>query len=271
MHLFKANNPEETLSDDIKLKIKTLNFSNLFFRRFKRTAYLPSRSALAAQRKESCERAKRWLEENGFQDTTAEGLDQAFEEVQPISASQIDDSRRTFLDHMAVKEMEEYEFDMEASVTLLDILPELMELCDSVPEVVSDDVCAIAVFFMLHAAVEQGLLYGRTGRAVIDEAFAWGNKDDDLSWMETRDRYRLSLCPNTDEGAEEDYGEKLKRIIYEHPPFEFEGEVLNLIKILQQTWEEPILNQLEQGRLFSLDEDEVTAFKQRVIFTGSGS
>ncbi|EFR02771.1 hypothetical protein MGYG_05770 [Nannizzia gypsea CBS 118893] len=273
LHLFKANNSEETLSDDIKFKIKTLNFSNLFFRRFKRTAYLPSRSVLAAQRKESCERAKRWLEENSFQDTTttAEGLDQAFEDLQPISASQVDDNRRTFLDHMAVTETEEYEFNVEASVTLLDILPELMELCDSAPEVVSDDVCTIAVFFMLHAAIEQGLLYGRTGRAVIDEAFAWGNKDDDHSWVETRDKHRQSLCPTNDEDVEEDYGEQLKRIIYEHPPFEFEGEVLNLIKLLQQTWDTPILNQLEQGKLFSLDEDEVTAFKRRVIFTGLGS
>ncbi|KDB22968.1 hypothetical protein H109_05158 [Trichophyton interdigitale MR816] len=280
LHLFKTNNPGETLSDDIKFKIKTLNFSNLFFRRFKRTAYLPSRAALAAQRKESRERAERWLEENSFQETTpAEELDRAFEHVQPISASQIDENRRTFLDHMAVRETEEYEFDIEASVTLCDILPELMELCDSAPDAISDDICTIAVLFMLHAAIEQGLLYGRVGREVLDETFAWGNKDDDHSWTETRDRHRLSLCPNADEedddddddGAHEDYGEQLKRIIYENPPFEFEEEVLNLIKTLQKTWDAPILNQLEQGKLFSLGDDEVAAFKRRVVFNDSGS
>ncbi|EGE02670.1 hypothetical protein TEQG_01705 [Trichophyton equinum CBS 127.97] len=248
LHLFKTNNPGETLSDDIKFKIKTLNFSNLFFRRFQET-------------------------------TPAEELDRAFERVQPISASQIDENRRTFLDHMAVRETEEYEFDIEASVTLCDILPELMELCDSAPDAISDDICTIAVLFMLHAAIEQGLLYGRVGREVLDETFAWGNKDDDHSWTETRDRHRLSLCPNADEedddddddGAHEDYGEQLKRIIYENPPFEFEEEVLNLIKTLQKTWDAPILNQLEQGKLFSLGDDEVAAFKRRVVFNDSGS
>ncbi|KAM5465120.1 hypothetical protein MauCBS54593_006755 [Microsporum audouinii] len=272
LHLFKTNNPGETLSEDIKFKIQTLNFANLFFRRFKRTAYLPSRSALAAQRKKSSERARRWLEDGGFTQTS-DTLDRAFERLRPvISPSWIDENRRTFLAHMAVKETEEYEFDQDTSVTLLDILPELMELCDSAPEAVSEDVCTVAVSFMLHAAIEQGLLFGRTGPQVIDEAFAWGDEGDDQSWTETRDGYRLSLCPAEDgDGDADDYGEQLKRIIYEHPPFDFEGEVLQMIKRLQQTWETPVLNQLEQGKLFSLDTDEVAAFKRRVIFTHSGS
>ncbi|KAF3479976.1 uncharacterized protein GIQ15_06952 [Arthroderma uncinatum] len=269
LHLFKTNNPGETLSSDIKLKIQTLNFTNLFFRRFRRTAYLPSRSTLAAQRKRSADRAKEWLEEEGFPETglSQDTLDKAFEDSEPISSSWVDENRQAFLAHMGVEESEEYEFDQDTSITLLDILPELMELCDSVPGAVSEDFCTVAAFFMLHAAIEQGLLYGRTGREIIDEAFAWGGGNDDQSWIDARDRHRQSLYPRDDT----DYGEQLKRMIFNHPPFEFEGQILKLIRDLQQMWEAPVLNQLEQGKLFSLDKDEVAAFKRRVIFTDLGN
>ncbi|KAK2810533.1 hypothetical protein FQN49_008526, partial [Arthroderma sp. PD_2] len=269
LHLTKTNNPEETLSSDIKLKIQTLNFTNLFLRRFKRTAYLPSRSTLADQRKDSSERAKQWLEDEGFPQTgpTPDQVDSAFEDLEPIPPTWVDENRQTFLAHMAVEETEEYEFDQDTSITLLDILPELMALCDSVPDAMSEDFCTIAALFMLHAAIEQGMLYGRTGREVIDEAFAWGGEDDDQSWIETRDGYRQSLYPREDT----DYGDQLKRIIFDHPPFDFEGQILDLISSLQQSWETPVLNQLEQGKLFSLDKDEVAAFKRRVIFTDSAN
>lgn len=152
--------------------------------------------------------------------------------------------------------------------------------------------------FMLQACLEQYLVRGASGSDAIDEAFAWGyrithgtqeesehmkldgervieapdetarmfqhedgmdgNVRESPDWIETKLAYITALATQSSDSAGlEDH---LERLADENSIDEFEYTVLGFLGSLADSLPDPVLTQLEQGRLLDMTPAETKAF-----------
>lgn len=220
------------------------NFTNLFLRRHRQSAYLPSPETLQAQREENSRRAQKWLQQNDFLQASSDALTDGCD-----FELQLSDNYRDMLSHMRMPCSDQP--NLKSSVTLLDILPNYMALCDLVPSELRERWMKAGIAFMMHSALEQILIFGKSELETIHEAFAWNLKDhhersiynNEALWVEERDYTKGLILPK--HGIAWDH--QLQKTILENPLFTFEGEVLESSETVLQTIPSPLLSRLETG------------------------
>ncbi|EEP82124.1 predicted protein [Uncinocarpus reesii 1704] len=146
--------------------------------------------------------------------------------------------------------------DIDLRISLLDILPEYMSLSGLIPSELQDRWMENAIHLMLHTALEQVFLYGQSSHYKLDEIFAWdwpyehsqsetSRRMGNYTWSTLRDGTKRSLLASGTFICEK----HLRRVSFEHPLFDFEGRVLQLLNDLLAMLQTPILEQLESGNL----------------------
>ncbi|PGH30527.1 hypothetical protein GX50_06707 [[Emmonsia] crescens] len=267
------NNNTAYFTTDLKIKLQILTVTNLLCRRYTRgsSSFLPSEETLEAQRKRNKERAERWLRQNEDCRISSRATETPF----IGDKSFLERNRRDMYSHMGIP----YEDgDDKILVALLDILPEYMSLCAMVPhrDIPDTSWMELPVRFMLHAAIEEVLLQGKTIAEAANEAFAWdypykveGDEGDDekehkvqiAQWETVRDSVKASLVSAADE---REWEVRVEEILQKSPFIQFEEYVLDWLMALFRFQDTPILVQLEEGKLEGLTLEETAAFMDRV-------
>jgi hypothetical protein len=111
----------------------------------------------------------------------------------------------------------------------------------------------------------------------INEMLLPKTNEASSSWIERRRQTISEFMKHIQPEGEEAQGAYMHRddmryhfstLLADHPTDKFEVKMLDYIRNLQMVWtqltEEPILIQIEQGKLKGLDEDEFQAFMDRV-------
>lgn len=267
--LFESRHGKEGLPVGLSVKLRILTFSNLILRRYKRSQHMPSLQTLQRQRRKAAARAKTWLREH--RGDSMPSWDESL--TLNIPQSTLLDSRKSMLAHMGVSPGENE--TPKSTVSLLDALPEFMSICYMAASNVKPRLMELAVSFMLHAALEQILIYGRWPQHAVDESFAWSWTDDvernigagvemgsdAVTWNTSRDSQRDRIFDATEQP---DAVNILKKLLHEHPLFTFEGSILETLGNLLRALDTPILMQLEVGSLDGLTAAETDILKERV-------
>ncbi|KAK2747272.1 hypothetical protein FQN57_002170 [Myotisia sp. PD_48] len=248
----------------VKTRIQMLNLANVFFRRFRRSCYLPSRQALRTQRSSNSARAKAWTDSNNQQVLWRESRSSSL----PLPA--LEDNRREMLADLEFSD--DSHFDPESTASLLDILPQFMALVDDIPPTLRKNWLDVAHTFMLHSALEQIFVYGEEGSKAVNEAFSWdwrggtngeeerknekGNPattEDQMNWEYQRNFFRRLISPKPNL----DWIEQISKVRCKYPLIEFESLILKLLKNLGEKLDAPKLMQLENAGLCSLSTSEL--------------
>lgn len=190
LSIFKARHPTYKADNELRLRILLVKCVAAFTQRFTSNPTTPSSSALAELRRVNQERARAWI---GSADRVpSSSFDSSpFELDHPISQQQLERNRAHLLHELDMPaEDEEYEdafYGTSSSMSLLDILPLFMEVSAIRNAMNSSNLTDrwmhLACEFMLQACLEQYMVFGANGLDVIDEAFAWGYRSDDLDQM----------------------------------------------------------------------------------------
>ena len=206
-------------------------------------------------------------------------------------------------------------------LSLLDILPLFMQVSAARNAMNGSNLTelwmTLACEFMLQACLEQYLVFGAQGSDAVDEAFAWGyNEDvwqdvdadmaaqiarDDLKemnemfededyatevegWSDTKMSYleQLFLLNGGDSGSDAKYSvAHLETVAAAFPISTFETSLLKFLEALSKSIPEPILVQLEAGKLDGMtgqgtqeflidcDVDPAKVFEAAIQFTGT--
>jgi hypothetical protein len=171
--------------------------------------------------------------------------------------------------------------DLETTTSLLDLLPEFISLISTLTTYCKDEKDMWGEYtaeFMLQASLEQFYIYGSTKASMVDEAFAWdrvglvghaseGKAHPKISPIEIvsedqKAQYRGLLFPD----QRISWNWHLRQVAKNLPLPRFEEAILDLLKLLLNFLQKPILTQLEEGKLDSLSRSETTEFKKRVGF-----
>jgi hypothetical protein len=146
----------------------------------------------------------------------------------------------------------------------------------------------LATEWMLQACLEQYLVFGAHGADAIDEAFAWGrrNQEADLPgsappiddsegdpfatnmdaedlelWESIRQRMLAKVLPPLrPDGRTPDIVSHLTRLASEYPLSETEEKIESLLRNMAACTPQPILSQLEHGKLEGMSREETTEF-----------
>jgi hypothetical protein len=248
------------ISRDIEIKLQVLTFTTLFCRRYTNSDW--NEATILRWRNQNAENARQWLagesNEGSLQwpalDTLRTDLDQNY---------------RALL--LQLKVPGGSQAGSRASlISLLDILPEFMAICAIAAPMLSREISMeIAVLFMMHASVEQCLIFGRALPEVVREAFAWGSQNlseehiatnSSSDWRSKRNQYMNYLRPKTDIPLEA----HLQTLWSNYPIFIFEEIVLDFLIDLIAKLDVPLLVQLEIGKLAPLSRSDTNMLKQRI-------
>lgn len=191
-------------------------------------------------------------------------------------------------------------YGTKAGVSLLDVLPMFMSVVAACNELynisLNERTMELLAEFMLQACLEQYLVHGANGSDPVDEAFAWGrmlgaaigmeNSNGDIprtedssaaidetlrmfeddgdctkeipGWSTIRSKYIKMIIQTASSGLIN----HLERIAKVYPIKDFESLLLAFLTDISASLPEPILTQLEKGRLDNMTSTETAAFLQ---------
>ncbi|EEH23384.1 hypothetical protein PABG_05595 [Paracoccidioides brasiliensis Pb03] len=288
MQLFRYNHPNKindndayNLPRDLKIKLRILTVTNLLCRRYRASSnpsvFLPSEETLHAHRECNKARAERWLDRNRDRRISCGTA----KEPTPPDKSFLERNRRDMSLHIGISHHHDKTPPVGPTVTLLDILPECMDLCRMVFYDIPDKSwMELLVQFMLHAAIEEFLIRGKPIAEAANEAFAWNYPDDveveeanddqddkthaadNISQWETmRDSAKESFF---DTRGVQDWESRIGGILDKYPFILFEERILKWLIQLLELQDSSILMQLEEGKLEGLTVEETEEFMNKV-------
>jgi hypothetical protein len=284
--LFKMRYPDYKLDAEIRFRQLLLQAVVLFTQRLTSNNNTPSQSSLFALRKQDRNRAQSWIETADGQPVLNFPVDRFASDL-PLPTAHLASNREHVLRTNSTASGDIYHTDYygtSSSLSLLDLLPLFMKLSAVFQNLLNISVskiwCELALEWMLQACLEQYLIYGSSGRAVLDQAFAWGynrvnkgNKDEDMineifrdderegeipGWKEMRQRTLQKLCPTGEENGE--LCERLQDLAVGYPMRRTEETILEYLKGLSQSIPEPVLVQLEKGQLAGMTAEQTQEF-----------
>jgi hypothetical protein len=195
-------------------------------------------------------------------------------------------------------EIEDAFYGTPSYISLLDVLPTFVEVTAArnamSASTLSERWMHLASNFMLQACLEQYLVVGAQGLHTIDEAFSWGyqnepdveaqqkteinemfedeDEDDGIEvkgWSAIKTSYLKRLLPldamqvngsGEGNGAGSDLVPHLETVAAAFSITEFEESVLDFLSALSKSIPEPVLTQLESGKLDGMTEEETQGF-----------
>jgi hypothetical protein len=179
------------------------------------------------------------------------------------------ETRRSMLDHMGIPPDSEIP-DLDSSIALLDTVPGFMRICCKLPPPDRTNLLAMAPILLLHAALEQLLIYGQPVSDAIQRTLAWGwtgyqDPAGHLARMESEQKlvalHEASQAPNPPK--------EFKRLLQEHPYSDFETQLLLELNYLLDVIGTPILAQLERGQLDGMTAAETRSLMERLRISSS--
>jgi hypothetical protein len=238
-------------------------------------------------RQKNLERAHAWIETGDRIPTCNVPVD-LFSAELPLPPRDLEIHRAHVLNASSVDfEVDSVHYGSPSSLSLLDLLPLFMKLSGTFQNLfnisASKTWFELASEWILQACLEQYLVYGSSGTDAMDEAFAWGYKpgkegeeqedkvnnifkDDETErempgWKEMRQRMLRRLCPST-----QVEGELVKHLLAasdEYPSRRTEDKILDYLKALSRSIDEPVLVQLEKGQLQGMTKEQTREFLTR--------
>lgn len=263
--LFNHRHPSFTPDPQLHFRQLLLQLLTLIMNRHFESSATPPLASLVALRAENASRAKTWVQ-SSTPPTTPYNISR-FDACLPLDQHFLDANRRHALASISLSSASEF-YGYPSSVSLLDLLPSFMNLSAlNCTKIIAGDInnqwMSFATQWMLLACLEQYLVYGAREVECIDEAFAWGYQRGGVGnvnamfedpeyrkevdgWKEWKER-RLELLVTEIEG--ESLESRLERLAQEHPMRDFEETVKGFLHALSQSIPEPVLVQLEKGKL----------------------
>ncbi|KAK5145535.1 hypothetical protein LTR04_001278 [Oleoguttula sp. CCFEE 6159] len=293
--IFRSNHPTFTAPASLQFRLRLLKVAALFTRRLTACTTTPPAPTLRELRRRNGERARTWQTYSQQPHTEPAGQ---FTSELPLPSEALHRNRRNVLWQLGSGESSDAGttdfYGTPASPSLLDALPAFMGLSAALARAVSDwnitpRWMALAAESMLQAVLEQYLVYGASGTAPLDEAFAWGlnrgvteESDDEEQlvntmfqdeedperevegWKEVREEYRQALIPPVTTPLLA----HLDTLALQHPLANYEDSVLAFLHALLASQPAPLLTQLEAGQVEGLTRQETEALKARAGFGG---
>lgn len=290
LNLFKRRYPGYRLDPEIRFRQQLLQLVALFTQRLTRNSTTPPRASLQALRENNQVRARRWIGSADRLPTAGYPVDPYDKEL-PLSSEALEENRAsTLLCLGAPAEDDAYEDELYGTkecVSLLDLLPLFIKIsaicCDEFGINPGDNWKRLAREWMLQACLEQYLVFGAAGTDAIDEAFAWGYKEESTKENgEEQENQANSIFYNSDSGAEIRKWQGLKEEMLEelflaadgtkdlvtglmelrttHPIQKADQDALGYLQALSQVIDEPVLVQLEKGQLKGMSKEATNDF-----------
>ena len=300
LRLFQSRYPTFEFDPELRFRMLLLKFLALFTQRHTHNSYTPTRDSIVKSRARNQERAKQWIENieripTGEHDTAAfdESLPIPKEELRANRTQVL-----TTLGLLPDNETDDRVFYGSSDcISLLDLLPLFVQLSAACNAMFGGGISLhwmhLATELMLQACLEQYLVFGASGCDSIDEAFAWGYKPnitdqantqatkmdhqinsmfEDIhyatevgGWSKLRDAVLEQLfLEGSARNSQESYSDMLVEHLYalasEMPMKNTERKTRAYIISLSQCIPEPLLVQLEKGKLDGMSEGETTQF-----------
>jgi hypothetical protein len=289
--IFKARHPSYTADPELKFRIKLLKLVTLFTQRFTRNPATPQEAALDALRESNKKRALEWIQRT--EDVPSSRLSvEIFDDFFPRPSQELESNRSHVLQELDIpaedRDSEEPFYGTSSCIPLLDILPLFMEVSASRNAMnasnLSEEGMHMAAEFMLQACLEQYLIVGAEGSDAIDMAFSWGYssntgneeqaetemndmfEDEEyakevVGWSEIKMSYLEALLPPDHGDANVSTNEFfLEKVAAKFPIDKFESSILEYLEALSKSISEPVLLQLESGKLDGMTEQETQDF-----------
>ena len=299
LSIFKARHPTYKADPELKFRIKLLKLVTLFTQRLTRNPTTPSKDSLEALRDSNGERAWNWIGDSAHAPSSIFTND-AFDVQFPLLAEEYERNRAHVLQQLDIPAeedgMEDAFYGTPSCLSLLDVLPIFVEVTAArnamSASTLSERWMHLASNFMLRACLEQYLVVGAQGLHAIDEAFSWGYQTepdveaqqktgiDEMfedergemeveGWSDIKTSYLKRLFPpdamqvngsSEGGGARSDLVPHLETVAAAFSITEFEESVLDFLSALSKSIPEPVLTQLESGKLDGMTEDETKGF-----------
>lgn len=288
--LFKHRYPSYRFDAEMRFRQQLLQLVALFTQRLTRNSVTPPRTSLQSLRQSNQGRARRWIGSADRLPTAGYPVD-PFEEQLPLSSAKLEDNRARALSSLGIPaEDDAYDdnfYGTSECVSLLDLISLFIKVSATLQGGLGINVGSKWMQFvgewMLQACLEQYLVYGASGTDAIDEAFAWGyrqeNVEDD---RHEQDRQTSEIFCDSETGTEMKRWQTLKEEMLEelflaadgtkdlvagllelqdvYPTATLEQTALGLLEALSQSVPEPVLTQLEKGELKGMSKEETKAF-----------
>ena len=298
LSIFKARHSTYTPDPGLRLRTILLKLTTLLTQRLTRNPTTPSRSTLQELRRANQERARHWIGRRERIPSSSFNTS-SFEEDLLISQQELDRNRAHVLHELGVPaEDEDYEdafYGTSSCVSLLDVLPIFMQVSAARNAMNGSNLTErwmqLAAEFMLQACLEQYLVFGVQGLDAVDEAFAWGyneSADDDRdSGQDVRAIAKTKTTDINEMFEDEDYAVEvegwseikmsylgdllqlegegeiiahLETMAAKYPIAIFESTLLQFLEALSKSITEPVLVQLEKGKLDGMTEQQTQHF-----------
>jgi hypothetical protein len=173
------------------------------------------------------------------------------------------------LDHMGVSPDSEIP-DLDLSIALLDTVPEFMRICYNLPPPDRTELLAMAPILLLHAALEQLLIYGQPVSDAIQRTFAWGwTGYPDSADHPAKTESEQKLVAVHEASQARDPLREFTRLLQEYPYNEFAAQLLVELYRLLDVIGTPILAQLERGELDGMTPAETRSMMERAGISSS--
>ena len=299
LSIFKARHPTYKADPELKFRIKLLKLVTLFIQRLTFNPTTPSETSLEVLRESNGERAWNWIGDVANAPSSIFNND-AFDVQFPLLAEEYQRNRAHVLHQLDIPaeddETEDAFYGTHDCISLLDILPIFIEVSAARNAMSASNLSErwmhLASNFMLQASLEQYLVVGAQGVDAIDEAFSWGYRtesdvevqqnadinemfeDEDghvevEGWSAIKASYLNRLFPpgavqvhSSIEGdrVESDLVAHLETVAAAFSITEFEMSILEFLEALSKSIREPVLAQLESGKLDGMTEEETQGF-----------
>ncbi|KAF2166227.1 hypothetical protein M409DRAFT_66714 [Zasmidium cellare ATCC 36951] len=288
--LFKHRYPSFRFDAEMRFRQQLLQLAVLFTQRLTRNSVTPPTSSLQGLRRNNQARARRWIGSADRVPTAGYPVD-PYDRDLPLSNTKFEDNRARALLSLGMPVEDDAYVDnfygTSECLSLLDLTPLFIKVTATLRDFlginVGDNWLRLAGEWMLQACLEQYLVYGASGTDAIDEAFAWGHKEESAEDdQQEEDKETNGIFYNDEKDSESSGWEKLKEEMLEelflaadgtkdlvsglmelqaaHPIETLEKTVLVYLENLLESVPEPVLVQLEKGKLKDMSEEETKDF-----------
>ncbi|KAI5361097.1 hypothetical protein Slin15195_G122090 [Septoria linicola] len=300
LRLFRSRYPNYRSDAELRFRQLVLQLVTLTSQRFVRCPSTPARASLQNLRDRNRERARHWIG-NASRIPTAEYNVRPLDDALPIPANEVEENRAHVLKSLGVEPEDDAYADAfygtSESVALLDLLPLFMRVSAACHQMFecppTEKWMRLAADLMLQACLEQYLVYGSSGSDAIDEAFAWGPKQqteeqdeddhilekehkpeeatdddpfgedmeqEDIELWQSVKAQALQIILSTEKQYWKDVASHLAAVWDKHPLSTTERELVAFLDNLAGCIAEPVLVQLQRGQLQGMSRAETSKF-----------
>lgn len=274
--LFKVRHSSYTPDPELHFRQLLSQLLILIVNRHRRTSISPPLDSLLSLRAENAARVRTWTQ-SSTRPTASYTIFQLNESL-PKDEVTVNTNRKNALDSLGLDTTQEF-YGSEYSISLLDLLPLFMHV-SALPVTkiyqsqINDIWMRLATEWILQACLEQYLVCGARGTECIDEAFAWGYQKDGAGvvnamfedaefkveiegWKEWKAKSLELLMA---EVPEERIQGRLEGLAEENSMKDFEKSIVKYLEALGKCIPEPMLVQLEKGKLEGMSEQATKNF-----------